>query len=145
MDACLVATGRAPYTNGLGLDAISVELRRGGFIPTSEKMEVLDESGSVVPHVYCIGDANGKSMLAHSASAQGISAVENMLGRSHVLNHDSIPAACFTHPEISFVGLTEEKAKEKAADEGFDISVVKTSFKANSKVPLQRLGRGGCS
>ena len=134
VDACLVATGRAPYTNNLGLDAINVALRRGGFVPTSNKMEVVDASGEVVPHVYCIGDANGKSMLAHSASAQGISAVENMLGRPHVLNHNSIPAACFTHPEISFVGLTEESAKEKATEEGFGIKVVKTSFKANSKV-----------
>lgn len=54
-----------------------------------------------MPHVYCIGDANGKLMLAHAASAQGISAIENMQGRSHVLNHLSVPAACFTHPEVS--------------------------------------------
>ena len=62
---------------------------------------MLDTDGKVVPHVYCIGDANGKLMLAHAASAQGISAVENMVGREHVLNHLSVPAACFTHPEVS--------------------------------------------
>ena len=61
--------------------------------------QVLDTDGKVVPHVYCIGDANGKLMLAHAASAQGISAVETMVGREHVLNHLSVPAACFTHPE----------------------------------------------
>lgn len=68
-----------------------------------EKMQVLDKAGKVVPNLYCIGDANGKYMLAHAASAQGISAVENMVGRSHVLNHLSVPAACFTHPEVSLV------------------------------------------
>ena len=50
-------------------------------------------------------------MLAHAASAQGISAVENILGRPHVVNHNAIPAACFTHPEIAMVGMTEEQAK----------------------------------
>lgn len=63
-------------------------------------LQVLDKDGKVVPHLYCIGDANGKYMLAHAASAQGISAVENMCGRPHVLNHLSVPAACFTHPEV---------------------------------------------
>ena len=48
-------------------------------------------------------------MLAHAASAQGISAVENMCGDEHILNHDAIPAACFTHPEIAMVGPTEEQ------------------------------------
>ena len=78
-------------------------------------------------------------MLAHAASAQGISAVENMCGRSHELNHLSVPAACFTHPEVSFVGLTEEAAREAASAGGFgnEVAVVKTSFKANSKVRLQ--------
>nr|GMD70764.1 dihydrolipoyl dehydrogenase 2, chloroplastic-like [Ipomoea batatas] len=61
-----------------------------------------------VPHLYCIGDANGKMMLAHAASAQGISVVEQVSGKDHVLNHLSIPAACFTHPEISS-GLIWEK------------------------------------
>ena len=74
-------------------------------------------------------------MLAHAASAQGISAVENMCGRPHELNHLSVPAACFTHPEVSFVGLTEEAAREAATAGGFgaQVGVVKTSFKANSK------------
>ena len=50
---------------------------------------------------------------------QGISAIENMMGRPHVLNHRSVPAACFTHPEVSFVGLNEEQAQAKADEEGF--------------------------
>jgi hypothetical protein len=64
--------------------------------------QVLDKAGKVLPNVYCIGDANGKYMLAHAASAQGISAVENMCGREHVVDHLAVPAACFTHPEVSF-------------------------------------------
>jgi dihydrolipoamide dehydrogenase len=57
-----------------------------------------------------------------------------MLGRPNVLNHLSIPAACFTHPEVSFVGVTQDKAEEMAKEQGFKLGVAKTSFKANSKV-----------
>eukprot|EP00195_Chlamydomonas_chlamydogama_P007261 CAMPEP_0202900056 /NCGR_PEP_ID=MMETSP1392-20130828/9577_1 /ASSEMBLY_ACC=CAM_ASM_000868 /TAXON_ID=225041 /ORGANISM="Chlamydomonas chlamydogama, Strain SAG 11-48b" /LENGTH=576 /DNA_ID=CAMNT_0049586373 /DNA_START=27 /DNA_END=1757 /DNA_ORIENTATION=+ len=142
VDAVLVATGRAPYTNGLNLGSINVETDRRGFIPVSDKMEVLDTKGNVVPHVYCIGDANGKYMLAHAASAQGISAVENMCGRPHVLNHLSVPAACFTHPEVSFVGVTQEKAEEMAKEKGFKLGIAKTSFKANSKALAEKEGDG---
>eukprot|EP00897_Mesotaenium_endlicherianum_P006385 jgi/Mesen1/5775/ME000293S04934 len=132
VDAALIATGRSPFTKGLGLDKINVTTNRG-FIPVDEKMRVLDSEGNVVPNLFCIGDANGKLMLAHAASAQGISVVENIAGNDNVLNHNSVPAACFTHPEISMVGLTEPQAREKAAAEGFEVSVAKTSFKANSK------------
>nr|GMD47031.1 dihydrolipoyl dehydrogenase 2, chloroplastic-like [Ipomoea batatas] len=106
VDAALIATGRAPFTQGLGLENINVQTVRG-FVPVDERMRVLDANGELVPHLYCIGDANGKMMLAHAASAQGISVVEQVSGKDHVLNHLSIPAACFTHPEISMVGLTE--------------------------------------
>lgn len=61
---------RAPYTQGLNLEAIGAATDRRGFVPVSDKMEVLDTNGKVVPNVYCIGDANGKYMLAHAASAQ---------------------------------------------------------------------------
>ncbi|KAK9843540.1 hypothetical protein WJX81_008027 [Elliptochloris bilobata] len=144
VDAVLVATGRAPFTQGLNLAAVGAETDRRGFIPVNEKMQVLGKDGKVVPHVYCIGDANGKYMLAHAASAQGISAVENMCGRPHELNHLSVPAACFTHPEVSFVGLTEEAAREAATAGGFgsQVAVVKTSFKANSKALAEKEGEG---
>lgn len=142
VDACLVATGRAPYTNGLNLEAINVEVDRRGFIPVDAKMRVLDQSGKGLENVYCIGDANGKYMLAHAASAQGISAVENICDRKHILNHLSIPAACFTHPEISFVGMTQEQAEELAQKEGFVIGVEKTSFKANTKALAEKEGEG---
>ncbi|KAA8536763.1 hypothetical protein F0562_029241 [Nyssa sinensis] len=141
VDAALIATGRAPFTKGLGLENINVETQRG-FVPVDERMHVIDANGKLVPHLYCIGDANGKMMLAHAASAQGISVVEQVCGKDHVLNHLSIPAACFTHPEISMVGLTEPQAREKAEKEGFDVSVAKTSFKANTKALAENEGEG---
>ncbi|XP_011100786.1 dihydrolipoyl dehydrogenase 2, chloroplastic [Sesamum indicum] len=141
VDAALIATGRAPFTKGLGLENINVETQRG-FVPVDERMRVIDAVGNLVPHLYCIGDANGKLMLAHAASAQGISVVEQLTGKDHVLNHLSIPAACFTHPEISMVGLTEPQAREKAEREGFEISIAKTSFKANTKALAENEGEG---
>ncbi|KAL9401975.1 hypothetical protein Peur_005824 [Populus x canadensis] len=141
VDAALIATGRAPFTKGLGLDNVQVALKNG-FVPVDERMQVLNFEGNPVPHLYCIGDANGKMMLAHAASAQGISVVEQITGRDHVLNHLSIPAACFTHPEISMVGLTEPQAREKAEKEGFEVSVTKTSFKANTKALAENEGEG---
>ncbi|GJT50540.1 dihydrolipoyl dehydrogenase 2, chloroplastic-like protein [Tanacetum coccineum] len=141
VDAALIATGRAPFTQGLGLENVNVETQRG-FIPVDERMRVIDSKGELVPHLYCIGDANGKMMLAHAASAQGISVVEQVSGKDHVLNHLSIPAACFTHPEISMVGLTEPQAREKAEKEGFEISIAKTSFKANTKALAENEGDG---
>ncbi|GJN31954.1 hypothetical protein PR202_gb20417 [Eleusine coracana subsp. coracana] len=133
VDAALIATGRAPFTKGLGLENINVVTQRG-FVPVDERMQV--------SNLYCIGDANGKLMLAHAASAQGISVVEQICGKDNILNHLSIPAACFTHPEISMVGLTEPQAREKADKEGFGVSVVKTSFKANTKALAENEGDG---
>merc|ERR1711968_27894 len=98
---------------GLSLDKIGAETDRRGFVPVTDKMEVLGKDGKPVPHVYAIGDANGKYMLAHAASAQGISAIENIVGREHEVNHRHVPAACFTHPEISFVGVDEETARKE--------------------------------
>ncbi|KAI3448503.1 hypothetical protein Pfo_005168 [Paulownia fortunei] len=141
VDAALIATGRAPFTQGLGLENINVQTQRG-FVPVDERMRVIDANGKLVPHLYCIGDANGKLMLAHAASAQGISVIEQVSGNDHVLNHLSIPAACFTHPEISMVGLTEPQAREKAEKEGFEVSIAKTSFKANTKALAENEGEG---
>ncbi len=86
-----------------------------------------------MPHLWAIGDATGKMMLAHAASAQGIATVENICGRDRVVDYRSIPAAAFTHPEISFVGLTESAAKELGKEEGFEVGAVRTYFKGNSK------------
>ncbi len=132
VDACLVATGRIPATEDIGLDAVGVETDQRGFIPINGQMAVLSQ-GEVVPHLWAIGDATGKVMLAHAASAQGVAVVENICGRDRTMNYKSIPAAAFTHPEISFVGLTEPAAKQLAKEEGFEVGTVRTYFKGNSK------------
>lgn len=95
VDACMVATGRVPNTAAMGLEETGVETQRG-FVNVNSKMQVMTkfQDGQVVPNLYCIGDANGKMMLAHAASAQGISAIENIVGREHKVNHDAIPAVC---------------------------------------------------
>ena len=73
VDACMVATGRVPNTKKLGLEEAGIEAPRG-FVQVNDKMQVLDKpDGEVVPHLYCIGDANGIQMLAHTASTQGVS------------------------------------------------------------------------
>ncbi len=132
VDACLVATGRIPATQNLGLDSVGVELDSRKFIPVNDCMAVLS-AAEVVPHLWAIGDANGKMMLAHAASAQGIIAVENILGKDKKADYRSIPAAAFTHPEVSYVGLTETAAQEMGLAEGFEIGISKSYFKGNSK------------
>lgn len=132
VDACLVATGRIPATKDLGLETVGIELDRRGFIPVNDQMQVLID-GQPVPHLWAIGDATGKMMLAHAASAQGIVAVENMCDRPRQVDYRSIPAAAFTHPEVSFVGMTEPAAAELGKAEGFKIAVSRSYFKGNSK------------
>lgn len=143
VDAAMVATGRVPNTANMGLEDCGIEASRG-FIAVDGKMRVLTkhDDGEVVPNVYCIGDANGKMMLAHAASAQGISAVENICDRAHEVNHDAIPAACFTHPEIAMVGPTEEQAIALAEKEGWPLGKSQGSFRANSKALAELEGNG---
>lgn len=132
VDACLVATGRIPATKNLGLESLAIEIDRRGFIPVNDKMQVLRD-GKPVPHLWAVGDATGKMMLAHAASGQGVTAVENICGRAKEIDYRSIPAAAFTHPEISYVGLTEAQAKELGEKEGFSVTTAKTYYKGNSK------------
>jgi dihydrolipoamide dehydrogenase len=142
VDGCMVAAGRIPNTKDMGFEENGIETVRG-FVQTNDYMQVLaGPDGEVVPNLYCIGDANGKMMLAHAASAQGISAVENMTGTPHKVDHESVPAACFTHPEIAFVGLTEEQAVERAAEQGFELGKASASFKANSKALAENEAEG---
>ena len=101
-----------------------------------------DSTPELIPNLYCIGDANGKMMLAHAASAHGISAIENICGRAHEVDHNAIPAACFTHPEISMVGPTEEQAVEMAEKEGWTLGKSQGSFRANSKALAEGEGNG---
>jgi dihydrolipoamide dehydrogenase len=141
VDACLVATGRIPVTKDLGLEKVGVEADRRGFIPVDDHLQVLRD-GQPVPHLWAIGDATGKMMLAHAASAQGILTVETICGEPRQINYLSIPAAAFTHPEVSFVGMTEPAAKTLGEAEGYAIDTVKTYFKGNSKALAEGEGDG---
>ena len=141
VDACLVATGRIPATKNLGLETVGIELDRRGFIEVNDQMAVIKD-GEVVPHLWAVGDATGKMMLAHAASGQGVIAVENICGRPKNIDYRSIPAAAFTHPEISYVGLTESQAKELGTSENFTVSTVKTYFKGNSKALAEKETEG---
>jgi len=131
VDAVLVATGRVPVSAELNLSSVGVETERG-FIPVDGGMRVL-AGGEPVPHLWAVGDVTGKMMLAHTAAAQGMVAVENICGAERIVDYRSIPAATFTHPEIGSVGLSEQEAKALAAEEGFELGSVRSYFKANSK------------
>ncbi|KZR67870.1 dihydrolipoyl dehydrogenase [Prochlorococcus sp. MIT 1303] len=131
VDAVLVATGRVPSSKGLNLESVGVETNRG-FVPIDDSMRVL-VNGKPLPHLWAVGDVTGKLMLAHTAAAQGTLAVDNIQGHSRTIDYRSIPAATFTHPEISSVGLSEADAKELAAKDGFELGSVRSYFKANSK------------
>ncbi|MDC3164365.1 dihydrolipoyl dehydrogenase, partial [Prochlorococcus sp. AH-716-F13] len=131
VDGVLVATGRSPNSKNLNLDSVGIETIKG-YIPIDDQMRVLNGE-KIIPNVWAVGDVTGKLMLAHTAAAQGTIAVENICGENIEINYMSIPAATFTHPEISSVGLSENDAKEVATKEGFTLGVVKSYFKANSK------------
>ncbi len=131
VDGVLVATGRSPNCKNLNLDSVGIETIKG-YIPIDNQMRVLNGE-KIIPNVWAVGDVTGKLMLAHTAAAQGTIAVENICGENIEINYMSIPAATFTHPEISSVGLSENDAKEVANKEGFTLGVVKSYFKANSK------------
>jgi dihydrolipoamide dehydrogenase len=104
-DKVLVATGRRPNTQDIGLESIGLETDRG-FIRVNDKME------TAVKNYYCIGDANGRCLLAHAASAQGEAAVENALGHSKEQTLP-VPNAVYTFPEIASVGLTTKQAQQQ--------------------------------
>ncbi|NCG16653.1 MAG: dihydrolipoyl dehydrogenase [Synechococcales cyanobacterium H12SWP_bin.12] len=131
VDAVLVATGRVPSSKHLNLESVGVETNRG-FIPVDDSMRVL-VNGAPQANLWAVGDVTGKLMLAHTAAAQGSVAVDNILGHPRQIDYRSIPAATFTHPEISSVGLSEADAKELAGEEGFELGTVRSYFKANSK------------
>jgi dihydrolipoamide dehydrogenase len=131
VDAVLVATGRVPVSKELNLESVGVTTNRG-FIPVDEAMRVLVDDKPVA-HLWAVGDVTGKMMLAHTAAAQGGVAVDNILGHQRLIDYRSIPAATFTHPEISSVGLSEADAKALAASDGFELGLVRSYFKANSK------------
>lgn len=115
----LMATGRAPYTEGLGLSELGIHTT-GGAIQVNEYLE------TNVRDVYAIGDVLGKHMLAHVASYEGEVAVENALGHPRRADYRAVPSCIFAQPEIAGVGITEKEAIES----GIPYKVSKFPFRA---------------
>ena len=122
-DKCLVAVGRQPVTDTLNLAAVDVETDERGFIETD------DQARTSVDSVFAVGDVAGEPMLAHKAFAEGEVAAEVIAGEPAALDHQAIPAAVFTDPEIGTVGMTADEA----AEAGFDPAV--------GEMPLRASGR----
>lgn len=105
-DICLVAVGRRPYTQGLGLENIGIETERGR-IPVKENLE------TSVSGVFAIGDVIRGAMLAHKASEEGVYVAEYMAGQRPHINYRAIPNVVYTWPEVAGVGYTEQELKEQ--------------------------------
>jgi len=122
-DRVLVAVGRKPFTEGLGLDTVGVELDEKGRIPVDEHLKTTAEG------IYAIGDVIRGPMLAHKAEDEGIACVERIAtGWGHV-DYDAIPGVCYTEPEVASVGKTEETLQE----EGIPFHKGVFFFRANSR------------
>ena len=122
-DVVLVATGRKPFTDGLGLEALGIELSKRGQIKTDGKY------ATNVKGIYAIGDAIDGPMLAHKAEDEGMACAEGLAGQHPHVNYDVIPGVIYTHPEVASVGATEEQLKE----DGRAYKVGKFSFMGNGR------------
>ena len=122
-DVVLVAIGRKPYTDKLGLDKAGVKLDSRG------RIEINDHFQSNVKSIYAVGDVVVGPMLAHKAEEEGIAAVEIMAGQAGHVDHNTVPSVIYTWPEVASVGKTEEQLKEA----GVNYKAGKFSFMANSR------------
>ncbi len=121
-DAVLVATGRTPVTEGLGLEELGVGIER-------RAVKVDENYETNVKGIYAIGDAIGGTMLAHVASEEGKVCVERMAGLDSGMDYGQVPSAVFTFPEIAAIGATEKQLKE----EGVAYKAAKVPFSGNGK------------
>ncbi|MBB4642027.1 dihydrolipoyl dehydrogenase [Rhizorhapis suberifaciens] len=126
-DAVLVAIGRRPNTDKLGLENAGLVTNNRGQIETDH------DFSTKVAGIWAIGDVIPGPMLAHKAEDEGIAVAENIAGLTGVVNHDVIPAVVYTYPEIASVGLTEEQAKERGA-----VKIGKFPMLANSRAKTNR-------
>jgi dihydrolipoamide dehydrogenase len=122
-DRVLVAVGREPVTDTVGLEAIGLEPDENGFLSTNDRCQ------TELDHVYAVGDMAGEPMLAHKASAEGIVAAEAIAGEDVTFDPRAIPAVVFTEPEIGTVGLTEDEA----ASVGHDTLVGEFPLRSNGR------------
>ncbi len=131
-DVVLVATGRKPYTDGLGLEALGVAMTDRGQIATDSHY------ATNIKDIYAIGDAITGPMLAHKAEDEGMAVAEVVAGKHGHVNYGVIPGVIYTHPEVSSVGATEETLKA----EGRAYKVGKFSFMGNGRAKANFAGDG---
>jgi dihydrolipoamide dehydrogenase len=131
-DVVLVATGRRPYTAGLGLETLGVETGPRGTIETDAAFR------TNIPGLYAIGDCVAGPMLAHKAEDEGMAVAEVIAGRHGHVNHALVPGVIYTTPEVANVGATEEQLKEK----GQAYKVGKFPFMGNARAKAVFQGDG---
>ena len=131
-DTVLVATGRKPFTVGLGLDALGVAISPHGQIVTDAHY------ATNIKGIYAIGDTIAGPMLAHKAEDEGMAVAEILAGKTGHVNYDVIPGVIYTHPEVATVGQTEEQLKT----EGRAYKVGKFSFMGNARAKANFAGDG---
>ena len=122
-DIVLVAIGRRPYTDGLGLKEVGVELDQRGRVVTDDRF------ATNVEGIYAIGDVREGLMLAHKAEDEAVAVAEIIAGRAGHVNYDAIPSVIYTYPEIATVGKTEEELKAA----GVEYRIGKFPFTANAR------------
>lgn len=122
-DKVLVAVGRKPYTDNLGLEVAGVECDERGRVKTDAHFK------TNIPGIYAIGDIIVGPMLAHKAEEEGVALAEMIAGKAGHVNYDVIPNVIYTEPEVSGVGLTEAQAKEQ----GIEVAIGKFPFAANGR------------
>ncbi|EGK08917.1 dihydrolipoyl dehydrogenase [Kroppenstedtia eburnea] len=122
-DKVLVAVGRKPNTDEIGLDLAGIETDDKGIIPVDRQMRTKNSK------VFAIGDVAGQPMLAHKASYEGKVAAEAIAGQPSEVDYRAMPYVIFTDPELAYTGLTEKEAKEQ----GYDVKVSRFSFAANGR------------
>ena len=137
-DVILMATGRKPRTEGLGLEHLGITLAPNGAIPVDDDFRVISSLPLEKPRegeqrsemgMYAIGDVNGRQMLAHAAEMQAVRAVNHIIGKHDHIRFDIMPAAIFTEPEAACVGPTEDQLKAA----GIPYIVKKSFWRANGK------------
>jgi len=122
-DYCLVAVGRKPYTDGLGLEPIGLALDERGRVPTDEHLR------TSISHIYAIGDVTTGVMLAHKAEEEGVFVAEQIVGQKPHINYNLVPGVVYTWPEVASVGATEQTLK----DEKVPYKVGSFPFKASGR------------
>ncbi len=130
-DYVLLAIGRRPYTQGLGLDSVGLATDKRGMLENHEHR-------SSVTGIWVIGDVTSGPMLAHTAEDEAIACVELIAGKAGEVNYDVIPSVIYTHPEVATVGKTEEQLKA----EGRAYKVGKFPFTANSRAKINHETEG---